>query len=127
MTRPFFTRDRISDFETFGLHTDEAMHIIRSHSQGRSPIDYQDIVFRFTLDAATEYLFGSCVHSLRHGDNGAFGHAFGRLQHRLAQRSRLAPLWALFEIWGDKTEYVSYYLKSQSFSLIRHFKSTGKT
>jgi hypothetical protein len=107
MTKPFFTRDRTGDFETFGRHADEAIHIIRS--QGHSPIDFQDLVSRFTMDAATEFLFGSCVHTLSLGDGGAlepFAPAFGRLQYQLAQRVRSIPLWPIFEMWKDKTEYV---------------------
>ena len=29
-------------------------------------LDFQDLISRFTLDSATEFLFGHCVHSLRH-------------------------------------------------------------
>jgi len=110
MSKPFFTHDRTGNFETFGQHADEAIHIIRSHSQEHSPIDYQDLVFRFAMDAATEFLFGSCVHTLSPGDDGGpdtFASAFGRLQYRLAQRNHLTPWWPLFEMWEDKTEHVS--------------------
>ena len=36
------------------------MHILRTEHRGP-----QDLVSRFTLDSATEFLFGACVHSLR--------------------------------------------------------------
>ncbi|KAJ6557403.1 cytochrome P450 [Mycena vulgaris] len=47
MTRPFFSRDRISHFDIFDRHADRL-----------------DLVGRFTMDSATEFLFGSCVNSL---------------------------------------------------------------
>ncbi|PCH39905.1 cytochrome P450 monooxygenase pc-1 [Wolfiporia cocos MD-104 SS10] len=116
MSRPFFSRDRISDFETFGQHADEALAAIRARAG--APIDVQDVLFRFTLDSATEFLLGSCVHSLyallppdvdgRRPPISVtaeeFGPALARVQHRLATRARTSPLWPLIEIFGDKTK-----------------------
>ena len=103
MTRPFFSRDRISDFEIFAKHADQALNRIERYAG--SPFDFQDLVSRFTLDSATEFLFGSCVHSLRSEAPPPFGLAFSRVQHQLAQRSRAAPLWPLFELFRDKTRF----------------------
>jgi cytochrome P450 len=102
MTRPFFSRDRISNLDIFSRHSEDALGIIRS-TQGVA-FDYQDIVFRFTLDSAAEFLFGVRVDSL-HGDGttNLLGPALSALQHRMAQRSRTAPIWPLFEMTGDKT------------------------
>ncbi|KAJ7468614.1 cytochrome P450 monooxygenase [Mycena latifolia] len=102
MTRPFFSRDRISNLDIFARHSEDVLTIIRS-TQG-VPFDYQDVVFRFTLDSAAEFLFGVRVDSLRgDGSSQLLGPALSALQHRLAQRSRTAPLWPLFELTGDKT------------------------
>jgi hypothetical protein len=102
MTRPFFSRDRISNLDIFSRHSEDALGIIKA-SQGVA-FDYQDLVFRFTLDSAAEFLFGVRVDSLR-GDEtrNILGPALSRLQHAMAQRSRTAPIWPLFEMRKDKT------------------------
>ena len=58
MTRPFFTRERISDFELFGRHADMAISKLkgRSNEPGNLAVDFQDLVSRFTLDSATEFV-----------------------------------------------------------------------
>ncbi|KAJ6531782.1 cytochrome P450 monooxygenase [Mycena capillaripes] len=102
MTRPFFSRDRISNLEIFSRHCEDALSVLKS-SEGVA-VDYQDIAFRFTLDSAAEFLFGVRVHSLRDDETShSFGRALSALQHQLAQRSRTAPLWPLFELKRDKT------------------------
>ncbi|EMD30996.1 hypothetical protein CERSUDRAFT_120204 [Gelatoporia subvermispora B] len=115
MSRPFFSRDRISDFETFERHSEVVLSVIR----GRCglPIDFQDLVGRFTLDSATEFLLGDCVHSLRKlipggaksaSQNGdvdpdTFAQALFEVQAQVSKRGRLAPVWPLFELFRDKT------------------------
>lgn len=78
---------------------------------------------RFTLDSATEFLFGSCVHSLHAGlpyphnavppvssseipkSNTAndFAGAFLQAQYIIAERERLGWVWPLFEFFEDRT------------------------
>ena len=73
---------------------------------------------RFTLDTATEFLFGNCVHSLSAGlpypynvtlhsetnsSISAFTHAFLEAQQVIASRERSGWTWPLAEIWEDKT------------------------
>lgn len=119
LARPFFARDRIRDFETFARHADEAIAVIRAR-QGL-PIDFQDVLQRFTLDSATEFLLGKCVHSLHsllpatYGKREiveaaaeAFGPALTRVQERLSYR-RDMPLWPLYETFGDKTKYKNLF------------------
>ncbi|KAJ7364007.1 cytochrome P450 monooxygenase [Mycena albidolilacea] len=101
MTRPFFNRDKITNLEVFSRHCEDALSVLKS-SEGVA-IDYQDVAFRFTLDSAAEFLLGVRVHSLHDSTARSFGPAISSLQHQLAQRSRTAPLWPLFELKGDKT------------------------
>jgi cytochrome P450 len=101
MTRPFFNRDRVTNLEVFSRHCEDALSVLKS-SEGVA-IDYQDVAFRFTLDSAAEFLLGVRVHSLHDSTARSFGPAISSLQHQLAQRSRTAPLWPLFELKGDKT------------------------
>ncbi|KAJ3512922.1 hypothetical protein NLJ89_g3244 [Agrocybe chaxingu] len=97
MTRPFFSKERITHFDIF-----------------------EDLVSRFTLDSATEFLFGHDVQSLSAGipyppayahldtetfkkhPSNEFVDAFLRSQNQTAVRTRLGPTWPLAEFWGDK-------------------------
>ncbi|KAF5378580.1 hypothetical protein D9615_007123 [Tricholomella constricta] len=124
MTRPFFTRDRISDFELFDRHADTAMTLIKERMRSGHAIDFQDLMSRFTLDSASEFLFGHCVHSLTAGlpyphnssyvppesktpqSNRAddFARAFLEAQEIISSRERYGWIWPLTEILGDKTK-----------------------
>ena len=120
MTRPYFNRDRISDFDIFNRHSDEA--ILKAKNAFRQypgmALDFQDLVSQFTLDSATEFLFGSCVHSLQQPlvhaknspyytsthsslDSDRFANAFKEVQIAAITRLRLGPIWPLFEIFHD--------------------------
>ncbi|KAF8307691.1 cytochrome P450 [Clavulina sp. PMI_390] len=120
LTRPFFTRDRISDFEIFDKHANEIIDIMRESFRSDTPLDIQDVFGRFTLDSATEFLFGDCVNSIRepmllpggqephnatskgHGTS-AFVKAFSRAQEIISIRVRTGRLWPLREIKKDAT------------------------
>ncbi|KAF8060193.1 cytochrome P450 monooxygenase pc-1 [Lyophyllum atratum] len=124
MTRPFFTRDRISDFGLFDRHADTVIALIKDRMRSGHAIDIQDLMSRFTLDSASEFLFGHCVHSLTAGlpypHNASyvppesnspqakraneFAHAFLEAQEVLSSRLRYGWIWPLAEIWEDKTK-----------------------
>ncbi|KAL5494824.1 hypothetical protein ACEPAI_286 [Sanghuangporus weigelae] len=123
MTRPFFSKDRISHFELFGRHADEALALLKSRMREGHAVDIQDLVARFTLDSATEFLFGHCVHILRAGlpyspnlalsgyaeDKSSdpatlFSRAFANAQLTVAHRTRLGDMWPLFEMAKDLTK-----------------------
>ncbi|KAK7022685.1 cytochrome P450 [Favolaschia claudopus] len=63
-TRPFFNRDRISDFEIFAHHADRAIERMKERLREGYAVNFQDLAGRFTMDSATSFLFGSCVDSL---------------------------------------------------------------
>lgn len=87
------------------------------------PVDFQDLMSRFTLDSATEFLFGHCVDSLKAGlpypHNASnvstaietpetrlaneFSAAFLAAQHVISQRERFGWIWPLFEIFADNS------------------------
>ncbi|KAK7448140.1 hypothetical protein VKT23_013899 [Stygiomarasmius scandens] len=67
MTRPFFTRDRITHFELFDRHALVAIEQMKKRLKENHPVDFQDLMGRFTLDTATEFLFGTCFNSLEAG------------------------------------------------------------
>lgn len=80
------------------------------------------MVSRFTLDSATEFLFGSNARSLSAGlpypsyhlstqtsnssthPANVFAHAFSEALTNIAVRSRRGTNWPLAEFWTDKTE-----------------------
>ncbi|KAI5997182.1 hypothetical protein EDD15DRAFT_401916 [Pisolithus albus] len=78
------------------------------------------MVGRFTLDSATEFLFGKSVRSLSAGlvypkncvpvqnkeytihPSDVFAHAFSEAQAQVSFRSRFGSFWRLTEFWGDR-------------------------
>nr|BED42917.1 cytochrome P450 monooxygenase [Trametes versicolor] len=64
MTRPFFSRDRITEFDIFDRHAEHALNKVTARTREGIPVDWQDVVSRFTMDSATEFLFGKDVRSL---------------------------------------------------------------
>lgn len=125
MTRPFFTRDRISHFALFDRHAEDAIAHAKRRMREGHPVDFGDLFARFTMDSATEFLFGSNVHSLSAGlpypyyvkdppsdeaavsprvaAANAFACAFQESQFVVAQRETMGSTWPLREIWGDKS------------------------
>ncbi|QRV78302.1 cytochrome P450 family protein [Ceratobasidium sp. AG-Ba] len=115
MARPFFARSRISDFELFARHSDNAISkLLARLSEPSAPaIDFQDLAARFTLDTITEFLFGKDTHSLSaplpypHSlpidDGASFAAAFSRAQEKLLFRFVFSKFWPLFEMFWDRT------------------------
>ncbi|KAF9445059.1 cytochrome P450 monooxygenase pc-3 [Macrolepiota fuliginosa MF-IS2] len=122
ITRPFFSKERIGDFEIFDRHAEDALRQAKSRLAEGYPIDFQDLVSRFTLDSATEFLFKNDVLSLSAGlpypdqpspfakansltfenhPSNAFVKAFVSGQDVVTLRGRSGTFWPLKEIWGD--------------------------
>lgn len=131
MTRPFFSKDRISHFDIFERHSDEAIALATRRLHEGHAIDIQDLFSRFTLDSATDFLFGNCVYSLHAGlpypDSvlksnpeaarkkigkmsvreriaEEFTGAFADAQMSIAERLRMGIIWPLSEIRQDQTK-----------------------
>jgi len=116
MTRPFFSKDRISDFELFDRHADQVIAKMKERFKDGITVNVQDVLFRFTIDTATEFLFGKDVESLS-GDlpypstykkssththpSDQFAFAFNRVQENIFPRVFYGKLWALVEFWED--------------------------
>ncbi|KAF9530970.1 cytochrome P450 monooxygenase pc-3 [Crepidotus variabilis] len=120
MTRPFFTRERISDFETYDRNCETSMNLAKIRLRQGEPVEFQDLAARFTLDSATEFLCGHNVGSLGAGlpyppssphqlapeltshPSNVFVRAFALGQHLAASRTALAEDWPIAELLGDK-------------------------
>lgn len=63
LLRPQFAREQIGHVEMLEPHFQMMKLHILKHSDG-SPFDIQDLFFRFTIDSATEFLFGESCSSL---------------------------------------------------------------
>ncbi|KDQ21543.1 hypothetical protein BOTBODRAFT_123337 [Botryobasidium botryosum FD-172 SS1] len=59
LTKPFFARDRVNDFDTFERGSKKLLKIIRAAAAADEAIEVQDLYGRFTIDAAAEFLFGT--------------------------------------------------------------------
>ncbi|KAF9078274.1 cytochrome P450 monooxygenase CYP63 [Rhodocollybia butyracea] len=131
-TRPFFARERISDFDIFEQYTTKVLNIISASQASGQALDLQDLYSRFALDAASEFLFGKNLDTLsatlpvagktKMGPKGSatedpwgsFTRAFEMAQQVITARSRIGYFWPMFELFGDKnashSEVVHQYL-----------------
>ena len=78
LIRPQFIKDRVSDLETFESHVKVLLPMLAGTHKGAT-IRWDDLVYRFTLDAATDFLLGTSVDSLRN-PNTEFADAFTEVQ-----------------------------------------------
>jgi hypothetical protein len=122
MTRPFFSKDRISDFDIFEKHAENAIHQMKIRLREGYPVDFQDVASRFTLDSATEFLFGKDVRSLSAGivyppksplskdptfldhPSNRFVRAFTESQIATAYRTNYGSSWRFAEFWRDQVQ-----------------------
>ncbi|KAJ6582337.1 cytochrome P450 monooxygenase pc-3 [Mycena capillaripes] len=123
MTRPFFSRDKISHFDIFDSHAEDVIAIMKKRTRAGHSIDFQDLIGRFTMDSATEFLFGTCVHSLKanipYAHNVAFPPpqstsaqaqtankfigAFNDAMQVIAEREYIGAIWPFWEMLRDRT------------------------
>lgn len=88
LIRPQFVKDRLSDIKTFEKHVQKLLPLMGGQGQ---TVDVCDLFFRYTLDAATDFLLGRSVESLEH-DETAFATAFNDVQHIQSIIARAGPL-----------------------------------
>lgn len=122
ITRPFFVRERISDFEIYERNADYALSQAKERLADGIAVDFQDLTGRFTLDSAAEFLFGANVNSISAGlpfpptlasrnpqsfydhPSTPFVNAFGRAQLLSLVRVGYGPAWPLWEFWSDQVK-----------------------
>ncbi|KAJ7053504.1 cytochrome P450 [Mycena amicta] len=119
MTRPFFNKERVSHFDTIDTHAELVVSTLKSRSRAGHAIDFQDLIGRFTMDSATETLFGTCVDSLKgsipyahnatanavhtKSRENTFVQAINDAMEGVAVRDERNFLWPLWEIWKEGT------------------------
>ncbi|KAN0123146.1 cytochrome P450 monooxygenase CYP63 [Russula decolorans] len=125
VARPFFTKERISDFHIFDQTSAKAINLIANRAAAGAPIDVQDLLQRFTLDAAALFLWGHALNTLdlpltqpgrvvlgpkgsAPADGGSewdvFTNAFETLAVLITRRGVQGDTWPLLELFKDKTE-----------------------
>jgi hypothetical protein len=125
IARPFFTKERISDFHIFDQTSAKAINLIANRAAARAPIDVQDLLQRVTLDAAALFLWGHALNTLdlpltqpgrvvlgpkgsAPADGGSewdvFTNAFETLAVLITRRGVQGDTWPLLELFKDKTE-----------------------
>jgi cytochrome P450 len=91
LIRPNFARDQVADLDAFETHVKDLFEAI---PRDGSTVDLQDLFFKFTIDSATEFLFGESTRSLKPGANSkaldaSFADAFNTAQLDCAERLRM--------------------------------------
>jgi cytochrome P450 len=92
LIRPNFTRDQVADLGAFERLIPDLFALIPR--DGETVVDLQDLFFRYTIDSATEFLFGQSVGSLKKTAKSEldFADAFNYAQEAIRMRNILGPL-----------------------------------
>lgn len=111
-TRPFFVNERTSDLGLFDKYINRTLNHI-SNLEPDQPIDFEDLSARFTIDAASEFLFGHSLDTLSYRADGfdEFMDAFMKIQRVALERNLHGHLWPLFEPFGDRSKKYGDILK----------------
>jgi cytochrome P450 len=111
MIRPNFARDQVADLAAFEAHIQTLFQILPTDG---STVDLQDLFFKFTIDSATEFLFGESTNTLRAtllsnaGNDSSnitaigFAESFNKAQQYCATRARIG-IPGLGTFFQDKT------------------------
>lgn len=92
LIRPMFVREKVGDLDLFERHVQKMISLV-GPGDGRM-VRIDDLLFRFTLDAATDYLLGNSVGSL--DDHlSDFAAAFNEVQRVQALKSRAGSVVSL--------------------------------
>jgi cytochrome P450 len=112
MIRPNFNRDQIGDLAAFERHI---QHLFKIIPRDGSTVDLQELFFQFTIDSATEFLFGQSTNTLRNtgvqagATEANFAKAFNRAQSACATRGRMGLLRSIYrDPAGDEATRVCH-------------------
>ncbi|KAF9891256.1 hypothetical protein FE257_004820 [Aspergillus nanangensis] len=91
LIRPSFTREQVADLEGLeGLMQDLLRLLPSGHGDGEETVDLSELFFRYTIDSATEFLFGRSVGTLKKNEQEtAFADAFHYAQADVLRRGML--------------------------------------
>ncbi|KAM5466660.1 hypothetical protein MauCBS54593_005917 [Microsporum audouinii] len=95
LIRPIFAKERFVDTEIFEKHIEKLIPQLATNENGGSIVDVGPLFFRFTLDAATDYLLGKSVDSLD-DPKTSFAESFQYVLHKQSVLFRAGPLRKFF-------------------------------
>ncbi|KAJ5760840.1 hypothetical protein N7520_007996 [Penicillium odoratum] len=91
LVRPSFTRDQIADLTSLENLIQDLFKLLPR--DGKTIVDLQELFFRYTIDSATEFLFGESVGTLKKAQlEREFAQAFQYAQNAIITRATLGPL-----------------------------------
>lgn len=91
LIRPSFTRDQVADLTSFEDLIQDLFSLLPR--DGKTVVDLGDLFFRYTIDSATEFLFGQSVGTLKKiQSEPGFAEAFHYAQKAVITRGMLGPL-----------------------------------
>ncbi|ESZ90276.1 hypothetical protein SBOR_9345 [Sclerotinia borealis F-4128] len=70
LLRPTFAKESISNLEVAEIHF---QHLLRRTPRDGSTVDLQDLFFKFTMDTATQFLFGHSINIQSDSDHSSGG------------------------------------------------------
>lgn len=89
--RPSFNRDQVADLAAFERLFQDLLPLLPR--DGMTDVDLQPLFFCYTIDSATEFLFGRSAGTLKTtGSEHEFAQAFHRAQQAIVTRGTLGPL-----------------------------------
>lgn len=95
MVRPNFARSQVADLTSFESLIQDMFALLPR--DGQTVVDLQALFFRYTMDSATEFLFGQSVNTLRKTESELdFAEAFSYAQEAIITRGMLGPLAAFY-------------------------------
>ncbi|PLN79466.1 cytochrome P450 [Aspergillus taichungensis] len=98
LLRPSFNKSQVADLSMIESHLQELLRRIPSAEdevRHAPTVDLQPLLFRFTMDSSTEFLFGTSTHTLTDGGDQIFSDAFAYALHDISLGLRLGP-WERF-------------------------------
>ncbi|KAG0341754.1 hypothetical protein BG000_008178 [Podila horticola] len=96
LARPHFQTSEFKDSALINKHVDQLLKVLNKtlSTKPDEAVEVQNLFCRFTMDAASEFLFGENVNSLEH-EQSEFSTAFNYAQSISAWRFRV-PYWKIF-------------------------------
>ncbi|KAF1809375.1 cytochrome P450 [Eremomyces bilateralis CBS 781.70] len=131
LIRPQFIKDRLSDIHTFETHVQKLIPKFRGRANGAS-VNVSDLFFKYTLDAATDFLLGKSVDSLEMEEN-KFANDFAEVQRiqsiitRAGSLNWLIPRKNFYACLGRMEEFLQPIIERTIALSPEELESKGKT
>ena len=109
LIRPQFSHEQVSNLALMDRHVQILLQILKTDNKGWTPsMDVQPLFFHFTLDTATEFLYGQSVHSQSANanpetysssiDGAAFSRNLDAAKHLVDKRGALGKFYWLMPL-----------------------------